>query len=139
MGRPIKKTNFSTSYSPGATGIGEVTAYFPVGGTLQQNDNSYVVSQRGSKRFKVHQANDSSEAVYTLKSVAPASLVAGECCIKVILDDSALAYVERFYNRTIHYVTEAGNSGTCTYTLGAEGTDEQRNATDSNIGSIDVI
>ena len=136
MGRPIKYTNFSTSYSPGATGIVEVTAYFPVGGTLQQNDNSYVVSQRGSKRFKVHQANDSSEAVYTLKSVAPASLVAGECCIKVILDDSALAYVERFYNRTIHYVTSGGTAGTTPWTLSSEAAED---TVQSGKGVVDTI
>jgi hypothetical protein len=53
----------------------------------------------------------------------------------VILDDSTVAYVEKFYNRTIHYVTAAGATGTVKYTLGTEGTDEGAVA---NLGSIDV-
>ena len=47
------------------------------------------------------------------------------------------AYVEKFYNSTIHYVTAAGAAGSCTYTLGNEGTDEGQAG--SGAGSIDVI
>jgi hypothetical protein len=59
----------------------------------------------------------------------------GEFCVQVILDDSTVAYVEKFYNNTIHYVTAAGATGTVKYTLGAEGSDEGAVA---NLGSIDV-
>ena len=65
----------------GTAGRIAVTAYYPSGGSLQQNDNSFIVSQRGSKRFKINQMNDSSSAVYTLKAVAPASLAEGEMCV----------------------------------------------------------
>ena len=142
MGRPIKQTKMTTNY-PGASlrsGTIAVTGYRASGGALVSSTTAYIVSQRGSKLFNIH-LEDSSEAVYELKAVAPASLAntSNQFCVQIILDDSTVAYVDKFHNRTIHYVTEAGNSGTCTYTLGAEGTDEQRNATDSNIGSIDVI
>ena len=56
--------------------------------------------------------------------VAPASLVAGEFCVQVILSDSTVGYVAKFYNRTVHYVTAAGTTGTATYSLGTEATDE---------------
>ena len=85
--------------------------------------------------------DDSSEAVLLLKAVAPASLSGsnatgfGEFCVQVILDDSTVAYVEKFYNNTIHYVTAAGATGRVKYTLGNEGTDEGKVA---NLGSIDV-
>jgi hypothetical protein len=137
MGRPIKKSKMRESFSPGASGTIEVTAYYPSGGSLQQNDNSYVVSQRGSKQFKIHQANDSSEAVYTLVAKAPASLVAGEMCIKVILDDSTLAYVEKFYNNTIHYVESDGTTtGTIPYTLS---TDANEDTVQSGKGVVDSL
>ena len=112
-----------------------VTAYRPTGGSLVNSTTAYIVSQRGSKVFKIH-LDDSSEAVYTLKSVAPASLVAGECCIKVILDDSALAYVERFYNRTIHYVTSGGTAGTTPWTLSSEAAED---TVQSGKGVVDTI
>ena len=117
----------------------QVTAYFPSGGSSTTDAGSYIVSQRGSRRFKVHQLSDSSEVVYTLKAVAPASLAntSNQFCVQVILNDSTVAYVEKFYNNTIHYVTAAGAAGTCTYTLGAEGTDEGQAG--SGAGSVDVI
>ena len=138
MGRPIKKTRMTLDVSSNKAGANtiQVSAYFPVGSSLQTDALSYVVNQRGSRQFKIHQGSDSSEAVYTLKAVAPASLTAGKFCVQVILDDSTVAYVNKFYNRTVHYVTAAGAAGTCTYTLGTEGTDEQKTA---GTGSIDVI
>ena len=138
MGRPIKKTRMLATLNP-AVGSGtiQVTAYFPAGGSSTTDIGSYIVSQRGSRRFKVHQLSDSSEVVYTLTAVAPASLTAGQFCVQVILNDSTVAYVDRFYNRTLHYVTAAGATGTCTYTRGVEGTDEAQAG--SGAGSIDVI
>ena len=119
----------------GTAGRLEVTAYFPTGGSLQQNDNSFIINQRGSNRFKINQA-DSTIAVYTLKAVAPGSLAAGQMCVQVILSDSTVAYVEKFFNRTIHYVTAGGATGSTKYTLGVEGTDEGKVA---GLGSIDVL
>jgi len=139
MGRPIKKSRMLATLNP-AVGSGtiQVTAYFPAGGSATTDIGSYIVSQRGSRRFKVHQLSDSSEVVYTLKAVAPASLVAGEFCVQVILSDSTVGYVSKFYNRTVHYVTAAGTTGTATYTLGTEATDEAQ-ASGSGVVNIDVI
>ena len=127
----------------GGTGIAgnlAVTAYRPFGGAKVDSTIAYVVAQRGSKLFKIH-LEDSTEAVYQLKAVAPGTLAndnassLGEFCVQVILDDSTVAYVEKFYNNTVHYVTAGGASGTVKFTLGAEGTDE---GAVSGTGSIDV-
>jgi len=85
---------------------------------------------------------DSSEVVMLLKPVAPGSLANdnatgyGEFCVQVILNDSTVAYVEKFYNNTVHYVTTGGVTGTAKYSLGNEGTDEAKAG--AGIGSIDV-
>ena len=114
-----------------------VTGYRPSGGSLVSSLTAYVVAQRGSRLFKIH-LEDSSEAVYELKAVAPASLAntSNQFCVQVILNDSTVAYVDRFYNRTINYVTAAGATGTCTYTLGVEGGDE--GPAGAGAGQIDV-
>ena len=144
MGRPLRKDRMSgTGYHQGTehqsslAGNIAVTAYRPSGGSVVNSTTAYVVSQRGSRLFKI-QLDDSSEAVYELKAVAPASLAntSNQFCVQVILNDSTVAYVEKFYNRTIHYVTAAGAAGTCTYTLGVEGTDEAQAG--SGAGSINV-
>jgi len=147
MGRPIRKDRMfndrlgndddSTRYS----GRIEVTAYYPVGGSLLQSDDSYIMRQRGSKQFLIHQA-DSSEAVYTLVAKAPGELSEGEFCVKVTIrnEDSSVvqdAYVEKFYNRTVHYAYNNGaNTGTVPYTLGTEAGED---STVAGAGSIDVI
>jgi len=118
-----------------------VTAYRPFGGAKVDSTTAYIVNQRGSKKFKIH-LDDSSEVVMLLKAVAPGSLAndnvngLGEFCVQVILNDSTVAYVEKFYNNTIHYVDASGNTGTVKYTLGNEGTDEGKAG--AGIGSIDV-
>ena len=120
----------------GTSGRIAVTAY-RTGGSTTSSTTAYIVAQRGSKRFKIH-LEDSSESVYTLVAVAPGSLdTNGTFCVQLILNDSTVAYAEKFYNRTIHYVTAAGAAGTCTYTLGAEGSDEGQAG--SGAGSVDVI
>ena len=53
----------------------------------------------------------------------------------MILDDSTVAYVSKFFNNTVHYVTAGGVVGSVKYTLGAEGTDEGKV---SGEGSINV-
>lgn len=125
----------------GTSGRIAVTAYRPYGGSKVDSTTAYIVAQRASKLFKIHQ-EDSTEVVMKLVAVAPGSLAAndasgyGQFCVQVILSDSTVAYVEKFYNRTIHYVTSAGVTGFVKYSLGAEGSDEGAVA---NLGSIDVI
>ena len=144
MGRPIKKDRFGNS-----AGDIEVTGAFATGTTqpdgsgaeaVSTANGNYIVSQRGSTQFKVNflSADGSTrlEQVLTLKAVAPGSLTNGQFCVQVILDDSTVAYVEKFYNNTIHYVTAGGATGNVPYTLGAEGDDEGQS---SGKGSIDVI
>ena len=144
MGRPIQKAKMQPIGDTGPTGTSgrlAVTAYRPYGSAKVDSTTAYIVNQRGSKKFKIH-LEDSSEEVMLLKAVAPASLAndnvngLGEFCVQVILDDSTVAYVEKFYNNTIHYVEADGTTtGTVKYTLGNEGSDEGKVA---NLGSIDV-
>ena len=137
MGRPIKKSKFVSSFGGTTAAKIAVTGYRPTGGSLVSSAIAYIVSQRGSKLFKIH-LEDSSEAVYELKAVAPASLAntSNQFCVQVILNDSTVAYVDKFFNRTIHYVTAAGAAGNCTYSLGTEGTDEGQAG--AGVGNIDV-
>ena len=141
MGRPIRKDRLSREDTAGQSGKIEVTAYYPIGGSLEQDDNAFILSQRGSNRFQIQQA-DSTVAVFTLKGKAPNELSEGEFCIKVTIrnDDSSVvqdAYVTRFYNRTIHYAYNNGaNTGSVKYTLGTEAGED---STVSGSGSIDVL
>jgi len=144
MGRPVQKRKLAyqaNAFGGNLSGKLAVTAYRPFGGSKVDSTVAYIVSQRGSKKFKIHM-DDSSEAVMLLKAVAPGSLSGsnasgiGEFCVQVILNDSTVAYVEKFYNNTVHYVTAAGATGTVKYTLGNEGTDEGQAG--SGAGSIDV-
>ena len=113
-----------------------VTAYRPLGGAKVDSTVAYVVSQRGSSLFKIH-LEDSTEAVYELKAVAPGSLAntSNQFCVQMILNDSTVAYVSKFFNNTAHYVTAAGVTGSTKYTLGTEATDGDKIA----VGNIDVI
>ena len=139
MGRPIRKDKLvsgANDFGGDLSGKIAVTAYRPSGGSKVDSTTAYIVNQRGSKLFKIH-LDDSSEAVYELKAVAPGSLAntSNQFCVQVILDDSTVAYVEKFYNNTIHYVTAGGATGNAPYTLKAEGTDEGQ---DSGKANIDV-
>jgi hypothetical protein len=139
MGRPINKskmTGDANAFGGDLSGKIAVTAYRPKDGSKVDSTTAYIVSQRGSLKFKIH-LDDSSEAVYELKAVAPGSLAntSNQFCIQLILDDSTVAYVSKFFNRTVHYVTAAGATGSKPYTLKAEGTDEGQ---DSGKANIDV-
>jgi len=146
MGRPVQKSkmaglgNTLSGTNGSLSGKLAVTAYRAFGGSKVDSTTAYIVNQRGSKKFKIH-LEDSSEAVMKLVAVAPGSLAnddvsgLGQFCVQIILDDSTVAYVEKFYNRTVHYVTAGGVKGRVKYSLGAEGSDEQKT---SNLGSIDV-
>ena len=127
--------------SSGAAGQIAVTAYRTSGASLTNSTTAYLISQRGSKLFKIS-LEDSSTGVYCLKAVAPGSLPAsapngadGTFCVQVILDDSTVAYVSKFFNNTVHYVQADGTTGSKPYTLKAEGTDEGQ---DSGKANIDV-
>ena len=134
MGRPIKKSRMLQSFG-GVKGTIQVTAYKPVGGSMTQ-DASYIVAQRSSRKFKIHSAADSTESVYLLQAVAPASLAEGEFCVKVLLGDSTIAYVSKFYDRTVHYVVPGtGETGSVPYTLGTAAAEDIKVA---NQGVIDV-
>lgn len=149
MGRPIKKSKMAGTAS-GVAGNIAVTAYRASGGSKVDSTTAYVVAQRGSRLFKIS-LEDSTTGVYCLKAVAPGSLSAtppngsdGEFCVQVILDDSTVAYVEKFYNNTVHCVEADGTTHTVKYSLGVEGTDEAGGdgagaKDDKNTGSIDVI
>ena len=152
MGRPVKKSKMSVDNTLAGTngslsGKLAVTAYRPYGGAKVDSTTAYIVAQRSSKKFKIH-LEDSSEVIMKLVAVAPGSLAnndasgLGQFCVQVTLDDSTVGYVEKFYNNTVHYVTAAGDTGTVKYTLGAEGSDEQKPGTvtapESRSGSIDV-
>ncbi len=145
MGRQIQKKKMSVDNT--LTGTNETlsgkiggTAYRPFGGTKVDSTTAYIVSQRGTKKVKIH-LEDTSEGIYELRAVPPGSLAndgasgLGQFCVQVILDDSTVAYVSRFYNRIVHYVTAGGVTGSVKYTLGAEGSDEGQV---SGEGSVDV-
>tara|TARA_S200000501_G_scaffold341125_1_gene350214 strand:+ start:427 stop:864 length:438 start_codon:yes stop_codon:yes gene_type:complete len=144
MGRPIKKTKMSggaNDFGGNLSGNIAVTAYRPDGGSKVDSTVAYIVNQRGSQKFKLH-LEDSSEAVYCLQAVAPGSLPsaapngsAGTFCVQIILDDSTVAYVSKFFNNTVHYVTAGGVVGNAKYQLNTEATDE---AKVSGIANIDV-
>lgn len=147
MGRPIKSskmsgTGFHTGSEHASTLSGNlaVTAYRPFGGSKVDSTVAYIVSQRGSNLFKIH-LEDSTEVVMQLRAVAPGSLAnddasgLGQFCVQVILDDSTVAYVSKFFNNTVHYVQADGTTGSKPYSLKAEGTDEGQ---DSGKANIDV-
>mgnify|MGYP003318387588 CR=1 FL=1 len=136
MARPIKKSKYVSDFGPATAGNIAVTAYRPISQAKVNSTTAYIVSQRGSKLFKIH-LDDSSEAVYELKAVAPGSLAntSNQFCVQITLDDSTVAYVEKFYNSTVHYVTAAGASGTVPYSLG---TDIQGSIA-SGKGNIDIV
>ena len=143
MGRPMKKSYMAGTAS-GQAGQIAVTAYRPSGGAKVDATTAYIINQRGSKKFKISLA-DSTTGIYELKAVAPGSLAnsSNQFCVQAVLNDSTVVYVEKFYNRTIHWVDGAGNTGRAFFTLGTEGTDEGGGAGASSEGiksaSIDVI
>ena len=152
MGRPILPSKFGSG-----AGKLEVTGAFSNNTTQPDGSGAeavstatgnYIVAQRGSNRFKVNflsaDGSTRNEEVLTLKAVAPGSLTNGEFCVQIILDDSTVAYVSRFYNNTVHCTTVAGDHHSVMYSLGAEGDDEEGGSGEGekaskNTGSIDVI
>ena len=140
MGRPIKKSKFVSDFGADTSAKIAVTAYRTFGGAKVDSTTAYIVAQRGSKKFKVH-LEDSTEVDMLLKAVAPGSLAndnnsgLGEFMVQVTLDDSTVAYVEKFYNNTVHYVDASGNTGSVPYSLG---TDIQ-GSIESGKGNIDIV
>ncbi len=145
MGRPLNKSRFSDLSTPeGTAGKIEVTAYYQTGGSLQQGDDSFIISQRSSRKFKIHQQSDSTDAVLDLRAVAPANLTEGQFCVRVILDDSTVAFVEKFYNNVVSYRVNStngltdGTTGRIKYTLGTAANGEDSTPL-AGQGVIDVI
>jgi len=142
MGRPIKKSKFVSDFGASTSAKIAVTAYRQFGGAKVDSTTAYIVSQRGSRKFKVH-LDDSSEEIMLLKPVAPGSLAndnvngMGEFMVRVTLDDSTEAYVEKFYNNTVHYVDNAGNTGTVPYSLGQDPTGDFD--LESGKGVVDIV
>ena len=142
MGRPIKKSKFVSDFGASTSAKIAVTAYRTFGGSKVDSTTAYIVSQRGSKKFKIH-LEDSSEETMLLKAVAPGSLAndnvngMGEFMVQVTLDDSTVAYVEKFYNNTVHYVDNAGNTGTVPYTLGQDPSGDFE--LESGKGVVDIV
>ena len=142
MGRPIKKSKFVSDFGASTSAKIAVTAYRTFGGSKVDSTTAYIVSQRGSKKFKIH-LDDSSEETMLLKAVAPGSLAndnvngMGEFMVQVTLDDSTVAYVEKFYNNTVHYVDNAGNTGTIPYSLGQDPSGDFE--LESGKGVVDIV
>ena len=143
MGRPIRKDRMvsgSSDFGGDNEGKIAVTAFRTFGGSKVDSTVAYVVAQRASNKFKIH-LDDSTEVVMMLKAVAPGSLAndndsgLGEFTVQVILDDSTVAYVSKFFNNTVHYVQADGTTGNAKYQLNTEGTDEGQV---SGIANIDV-
>ena len=132
MGRPIRKDKFVASFG-GDTSAKIAVSNYRTGGSNTASTTAYIVSQRGSRRFKIH-LEDSTETVMTL--VTDATLTEnGTFNVKVVLDDSTVAYVNKFYNRTVHYTKTDGTTGRVPYTLG---TDTQ-GSIESGHGNIDIV
>jgi len=144
MGRPVKKSRFGSD-----AGDFEVTGAFSTEATqpdgtgaesVSTASGNFIVSQRSSTRFKVNflSADGSTRLIQVLdlKPVATGSLAAGQFCIQIILDDSTVAYAAKIFNRTVHYKTAGGVTGSVKYSLSSEGADE---AKVTGVGSIDTI
>ena len=147
MGRPIQKKKMSggaNAFGGDLSGKLAVTAYRQYGGSKVDSTTAYIVNQRGSKKFKIHM-DDSSEAVLLLKAVAPASLSGsnstgyGEFCVQITLEDSSVAYVEKFYNRTVHFVRTDGTTGSVKYSLGTDIASDPSGTPASGFGNIDIV
>ena len=144
MGRPVKKSRFgNTAGDFEVTGAFATTATQPDGTGAEAVSTAsvnYIVKQRSSKRFIINftSADGSTrlEQTLALTAVAPGSLTAGQFCVQLILDDSTVAYVAKFFNRTVHYVTAAGATGAIAYAMLTEATDEGNTA---GKGTIDVL
>ena len=54
MGRPIKKSKFVSDFGADTSAKIAVTAYRTFGGAKVDSTTAYIVSQRGSKKFKIH-------------------------------------------------------------------------------------
>ena len=144
MGGPVRKDRFGSDAGDfEVTGAFSTEAIQPDGSnaeTVSTASGNYIVAQRSSTRFKVNfLSSDGSTRqiqILDLTPVAPGSLTAGQFCLQIILDDSTVAYAAKIFNRTVHYKTAGGTTGSVKYSLSAEGTDEDKV---SGIGSIDTI
>lgn len=98
MGRPIAKRFFGTS-----TTQADIRVHFKTGGTEY---DGYIVSQRGSRRFKV--TDGSVTATCTLTNKNDLALSNGDMTIKAKLDSGTLGFVSKLSSRTCTLVDLAG-------------------------------
>ena len=132
MGRPIKKSKFVADFG-GDTSAKIAVSNYRTGGSNTASTTAYIVAQRGSTQFKIHM-DDSTEDVFTL--VTDATLTEnGTFNVKVTLDDSTIAYVNKFYNNTVHYTKTDGTNGHVPYTLGTD----IEGSIESGHGNIDIV
>ena len=134
MGRPIKKSKFVSSFG-GDTSTKLAVSNYRTGGSNTASTTAYIVSQRGSQQFKIH-LDDSSEVVMTLVTTATLD-TNGTFNVAVTLDDSTVAYVNRFYNNTVHYTKTDGSHGNVPYTLGQDPSGDFQ--VESGHGVIDIV
>jgi len=132
MGRPLKKDKFISNFGGGESAKIAVSNY-RTGDTNTASTTAYIVAQRGSTQFKIH-LEDSTEVVMTLVTKATLD-TNGTFNVKVVLDDSTVAYVNKFYNNTVHYTKTDGTNGTVPYTLGTD----IGGSVESGHGNIDVV
>lgn len=132
MGRPIRKDKFVSSFG-GVTAAKIAVSNYRTGGSNTASTTAYIVAQRGSTQFKIHM-DDSTEEVFTLVTKATLD-TNGTFNVKVTLDDSTVAFVNKFYNNTVHFTKTDGSHGHVPYTLG---TDIQ-GSIESGHGNIDIV
>ena len=132
MGRPIRKDKFVADFG-GDTSAKIAVSNYRTGGSNTASTTAYIVSQRGSTQFKIHM-DDSTEDVFTLVTTETLD-TNGTFNVKVVLDDSTVAFVNKFYNNTVHFTKTDGSHGHVPYTLG---TDIQ-GSIESGHGNIDIV
>ena len=132
MGRPIKKSKFVADFG-GDTSAKIAVSNYRTGGSNTASTTAYIVAQRGSTQFKIHM-DDSTEDVFTLVTKATLD-TNGTFNVKVTLDDSTVAYVNKFYNNTVHYTKTDGTNGHVPYTLGTD----IDGSIESGHGNIDIV
>lgn len=115
MGRPINKRFFGSSSTEG-----DIRVRFKTGGTEY---NGYIVSQRGSKKFRVTNGG-SVVAVCTLVAKADTTLADGEMTIKGKLDSTTVGFVSKIQGRRVVLANIAGSTiGSGPWAFGSSVTD----------------
>lgn len=95
MGRPVNKSKIGSG-----SGRIAVSKYRFTGGSELSSPAAYIVSQKGTQKFRVTDGTTTE----TLQLVDKASsLSEGEFTINAVLDDSTVVQITKLKNRTITY------------------------------------